>query len=214
MTSRRLSTLVSGLVLTLGLTAGGPVRAERGFPGNSGPFALGSGTGFASGFSPFELRFLRRAVRPGLWDRSYPWILAVQLRFIRRRTGLRRLWRDRLFPPPRLCRAPAKCLRRPLRISRPTTPSPWSPAGAARRIGFAVDTEPNPAPPRTATAGDPGSVRHREYQADRDEPVRRPPPRRRLDRAWLRPGTPASEPTARCRRSRTNDRPADRITPP
>src|ERR1700722_15962180 len=54
MTSRRLSTLVSGLVLTLGQPPGGPARAQWGFPVNPGPFARGYGTGSASGFSPFD----------------------------------------------------------------------------------------------------------------------------------------------------------------
>jgi hypothetical protein len=54
MTSRRWSTFVSGLVLTLALASGGSARAQWGFPGNSGPFGLGSGIGSASGFSPYD----------------------------------------------------------------------------------------------------------------------------------------------------------------
>ena len=54
MTSRRSSTLVSGLVLTLALAAGGPARAQWGFPDNSGPYGPGYGTGTSSGFSPFD----------------------------------------------------------------------------------------------------------------------------------------------------------------
>jgi hypothetical protein len=51
-TSRRWSTFVSGFVLTMALAAGGPARAQWGFPINSGPFGAGYGTGIASGFSP------------------------------------------------------------------------------------------------------------------------------------------------------------------
>jgi hypothetical protein len=52
-TTRRWSTLVSGLVLTMALASGGSARAQWGFPDNSGPFGMGYGTGFASGFSPY-----------------------------------------------------------------------------------------------------------------------------------------------------------------
>jgi hypothetical protein len=54
MITRRWSTLVSGFVFTLALAAGGPARAQWGFPDNSGPFGLGYATGAASGFSPFD----------------------------------------------------------------------------------------------------------------------------------------------------------------
>ena len=47
MKSRRWSTLVSGLVLTLALAAGGPAQAQWSFPVYSGPFGLGYGTGLA-----------------------------------------------------------------------------------------------------------------------------------------------------------------------
>jgi hypothetical protein len=53
-TTRRWSTFVSGLVLTMALASGGSARAQWGFPGNSGPFGMGYGTGFASGFSPYD----------------------------------------------------------------------------------------------------------------------------------------------------------------
>ena len=54
MTTRRWSTLVSGFVFTLALAAGGPARAQWGFPDNSGPFGAGYGTGIAFGFSPYD----------------------------------------------------------------------------------------------------------------------------------------------------------------
>jgi hypothetical protein len=53
MTSRRSSTLVLGLVLTLALAAGGPARAQWGYPAYSGPFGPGYGTGSYAGFSPY-----------------------------------------------------------------------------------------------------------------------------------------------------------------
>jgi hypothetical protein len=54
MIMRRWSTLVSGFVFTLALAAGGPARAQWGFPDNSGPFGLGYAPGAASGFSPLD----------------------------------------------------------------------------------------------------------------------------------------------------------------
>jgi hypothetical protein len=53
MITRRWSTLVSGFVFTLALAAGGPARAQWGFPGDFGPFGPGYSTGAAPGFSPF-----------------------------------------------------------------------------------------------------------------------------------------------------------------
>jgi hypothetical protein len=58
MTSRRWSTLVSGLVLTLALAAGGPARAQsfgfQGIPGypSVSQFGSGYGTGTAAGIAP------------------------------------------------------------------------------------------------------------------------------------------------------------------
>jgi hypothetical protein len=70
-TSRRWSTFVSGLVLTMALAAGGPAHAQWGFPVYTGPsgagygssaydygspvnFGAGYGTAIASGFSPYD----------------------------------------------------------------------------------------------------------------------------------------------------------------
>jgi hypothetical protein len=53
MITRRWSTRVSGFVFTMALAAGGPARAQWGFPGDFGPFGPGYSTGAAPGFSPF-----------------------------------------------------------------------------------------------------------------------------------------------------------------
>ena len=59
MTSRRWSTLVSGLVFSLVLATAGSARAQFGFQGvpghpSAGQFGLGYGTGIAYGLSPFD----------------------------------------------------------------------------------------------------------------------------------------------------------------
>jgi hypothetical protein len=59
MTSRRWSTLVSGLVLTLALGAGGPARAQFGVSGISGypsvsPYGLGYASGIGYGATPYD----------------------------------------------------------------------------------------------------------------------------------------------------------------
>jgi hypothetical protein len=59
MTSQRWSTLVSGLVLTLALSAGSPARAQFGFQGIPGSpsvsgFGLGYESGTSYGISPFS----------------------------------------------------------------------------------------------------------------------------------------------------------------
>jgi hypothetical protein len=62
MTSPRWSTLISGLVLVLSLSAGGDARAQLGFEGVAGPawggqFGVTYGNGFGSGFSPYGSGF-------------------------------------------------------------------------------------------------------------------------------------------------------------
>ena len=54
MKTRRWSTRVLGFVFTLALAAGGPARAQWGFPDNSGPFGPGYAPGAAAGFSPLD----------------------------------------------------------------------------------------------------------------------------------------------------------------
>jgi hypothetical protein len=46
--------LVSILVFALAMATAGPARAQWGFPGTSGPFGPGYGTGTAYGISPFD----------------------------------------------------------------------------------------------------------------------------------------------------------------
>ena len=58
MTSLRWSTLVSGLVLVLSLSAGGEARAQLGVAGMTGPawgdpFGMAYGNGIGYGFSPY-----------------------------------------------------------------------------------------------------------------------------------------------------------------
>jgi hypothetical protein len=58
MTSPRWSTLVSGLVLVLSLSAGGDARAQSGFDGLAGPawggqFGVAYGNGIGYGYSPY-----------------------------------------------------------------------------------------------------------------------------------------------------------------
>ncbi len=54
MRSRRWSTIVSGLVLTMAMASGSPARAQWGFPGNASPFGAGYATGSGFGFSPYD----------------------------------------------------------------------------------------------------------------------------------------------------------------
>ena len=115
--------------------------AQWGYPGNSGPFGLGYGTGFASGFSPYDYSSFGGPFGPGYGIGTTSGFSPFNYGSFGGGLGYGGFGGIGFSPLPGYAQSTGQRPQTTASYQSASDAVTLSPAGAARRIGFAVDAE-------------------------------------------------------------------------